>query len=116
MVCLTSYLHFGHPTQGLPCVINAFVSDWWMWGATLCKVYACIGGIFGVASIMTMVVIGYDRYNVIVKGFKGTKITFGKAALILLFVWVYAVLGCTPPFMGWGGYALGMTLEFSFHF
>ena len=66
-----------------------------------------IGGIFGVASIMTMVVIGYDRYNVIVKGFKGTKITFGKAALILLFVWIYAVLGCTPPFMGWGGYALG---------
>merc|ERR1711936_494151 len=76
-------------TQGLPCVINAFVSDFWMWGAFLCKLYACVGGIFGVASIMTMVVIGYDRYNVIVKGFKGTKITFGKATLILLFVWKF---------------------------
>jgi hypothetical protein len=27
---------------------------------------------------MTMVVIGYDRYNVIVKGFSGTKITPSK--------------------------------------
>ena len=94
-------------TQGLPVVINAFASDFWMWGATLCRVYACIGGIFGVASIMTMVVIGYDRYNVIVKGFKGTKITFGKAAIILILVWLYAALGCCPPFLGWGGYALG---------
>ena len=88
-------------TQGFPVVINAFASDFWMWGATLCRVYACIGGIFGVASIMTMVVIGYDRYNVIVKGFKGTKITFGKAAIILIFVWLYAALGCCPPFLGW---------------
>ena len=34
-------------TQGLPCVINAFASDHWMFGATLCEVYACLGGIFG---------------------------------------------------------------------
>ncbi len=34
-------------TQGLPVVINAFASDVWMWGATICRVYACIGGIFG---------------------------------------------------------------------
>ena len=94
-------------TQGLPCVINAFVSDFWMWGASLCRVYACIGGIFGTVSILTMVVIGYDRYNVIVKGFKGTKITFAKAIVVLLFVWTYSVLVCAPPFLGWGGYALG---------
>jgi len=104
-------------TQGFPVVINAFASDFWMWGATLCRVYACIGGIFGVASIMTMVVIGYDRYNVIVKGFKGTKITFGKAAIILILVWLYAALGCCPPFLGWGGYALeGLFLTCSYDF
>lgn len=93
-------------TQGLPCVINAFASDHWMWGATLCQVYACLGGIFGTTSIVTMVVIGYDRYNVIVCGFKGTKITFGKALIILFFVWAYGIIGCCPPFWGWGGYSL----------
>jgi hypothetical protein len=29
---------------------------------------------------MTMIVIGYDRYNVIVKGFTGTKITSKKVS------------------------------------
>ena len=52
-----------------------------------------------------MVVIGYDRYNVIVKGFSGQKITPGLAFIILIVVWGYAV-GCSiPPFFGWGSYS-----------
>ena len=56
---------------------------------------------------MTMVAIGFDRYNVIVKGFSGTKITAGKATAILAVIWTYGILGCCPPFWGWGGYRLG---------
>ena len=56
---------------------------------------------------MTMVVIGFDRYNVIVKGFSGTKITGARAAGILVILWAYSIIGCCPPFFGWGGYALG---------
>jgi hypothetical protein len=41
-----------------------------------------LGAVFGTCSIMTMVVIGFDRYNVIVKGFSGTKITPGKVTII----------------------------------
>jgi len=55
-----------------------------------------------------MVVIGYDRYNVIVKGITGAKITAGKAAVILLVIWAYSTLGSFPPFFGWGGYSLGI--------
>ena len=55
---------------------------------------------------MTMVVIGYDRYNVIVKGFKGTKITHPLALLIILAIWGYSTASCIPPFFGWGGYML----------
>ena len=32
-----------------------------------CKLYGFAGALFGTASIMTMIIIGYDRYNVIVK-------------------------------------------------
>ena len=57
---------------------------------------------------MTMVIIGYDRYNVIVKGFQGAKITAGKAVIILLVIWAYSTLGSLPPFIfGWGDYSLG---------
>ena len=34
-------------TQGLPCSINIFFSDYWMFGALFCRIYACLGGIFG---------------------------------------------------------------------
>ena len=54
-----------------------------------------------------MVAIGFDRYNVIVKGFAGTKITAAKAAAIITAIWIYGILGCCPPFWGWGGYKLG---------
>ena len=43
-----------------------------------CKLYAALGNMFGVSAIVTMVVIGFDRYNVIVKGFSGAKINAGK--------------------------------------
>ena len=51
-----------------------------------------------------MVVIGYDRYNVIVKGFSGKRITPGMAVVILLTVWAYSTVVSVPPFWGWGGY------------
>ena len=60
---------------------------------------------------MTMVVIGYDRFNVIVRGFKGQKITPGITFLILIAIWAYSVGVCIPPFFGWGGYALGKKLR-----
>ena len=97
-------------SQSMPVVINTFVSDYWIYGPTACRVYGCLGGIFGTVSIVTMVVIGYDRFNVIVCGFKGVKITFTNALAILLFVWLYGIIGSIPPFFGWGDYALGKIL------
>ena len=55
-----------------------------------------------------MVAIGWDRYNVIVKGLKAAKLTYLKAIFIVLGIWIYALVGCLPPFLGWGNYALGM--------
>merc|ERR1719412_2980897 len=50
-------------------------------------------------------------------GFKGTKINGVKAIAILFLVWIYGVLGCCPPFWGWGGYALeGLYLTCSYDY
>ena len=64
-----------------------------------------------------MVVIGYDRYNVIVKGFSGKKISPGMAASILGVIWGYSVLICCAPFAGWGDYmAEGLLLTCTYDF
>ena len=57
-------------TQGPNVIINCFTNRVWMWGHLGCKLYAFTGALFGVISIITMVIIGYDRYNVIVKVLK----------------------------------------------
>jgi r-opsin len=53
-----------------------------------------------------MVVIGYDRYNVIVKGFSGKRITPVIAFIVIVSIWLYSSAVCCPPFIGWGGYML----------
>lgn len=104
-------------TMGLPVTINAFTNRYWMWGVLGCQLYAMIGAICGTASILTMVVIGYDRYNVIVKGIGGTKISSGKALIALIFIWGYSTLISATPFFGWGGYmAEGLLVTCSYDY
>ena len=64
----------------------------------------------GTCSIITLVFIAYDRYHVIVFGIAHAKqrITTKKAALIIAFIWTYSVVTAIPPFLGWGGYKLGI--------
>ena len=92
-------------TMGPTVTVNVFMQRYWAWGAFGCKVYGFTGAVCGVVSILSMVVIGYDRYNVIVKGFNGVKITPGKALAILAAIWGYSIGISLPPLLGvWGGY------------
>ena len=34
-------------TQGPLMFINAITSRYWMWGASMCKLYGCLGAVFG---------------------------------------------------------------------
>jgi len=92
-------------TMGPTVTVNVFMQRYWAWGAFGCKLYGFTGAVCGTVSILNMVVIGYDRYNVIVKGFNGVKITAGKALGILLAIWGYAIGISLPPLLDvWGGY------------
>ena len=63
----------------------------------------------GCASLWMIIMIGYDRYNVIVKGFSGVKITPCIALLMITFSFAYSTGVCIVPFFEvWGSYKLGM--------
>nr|CAH0102306.1 unnamed protein product [Daphnia galeata] len=85
-------------------VYNCFNGGVWLFGPFLCELYACTGSIFGLCSICTMAAISYDRYNVIVNGMNGPRMTYKKAASLILFCWAYAIGWSIPPFVGWGKY------------
>jgi len=83
---------------------NTLSGGVWMFGPFACEIYAALGSVFGLCSICTMAVISYDRYNVIVKGMKGVRMTNGKSVGLILFCWAYAIFWSSGPFFGWGKY------------
>ncbi|CAB4055675.1 OPN4 [Lepeophtheirus salmonis] len=90
-------------TMGPAVTVNVFMQRYWAWGVFGCKLYGCVGAICGVVSILTMVVIGYDRYNVIVKGLNGFRISVGKALAIILVIWAYSIaISALALFDIWG--------------
>ncbi|KAK2705135.1 hypothetical protein QYM36_017244 [Artemia franciscana] len=94
-------------TQAPMYIVTVFSSRWWIFDFLWCKSYAFAGSVTGIAAILTMVFIGYDRYNVIVKGINGPVVTKLKAAMFIIFIWAYAVGISLPPLLEvWGSYAL----------
>lgn len=62
------------------------------------------GSIFGCASIWSMTMIAFDRYNVIVKGLSAKPLTNGGAVLRILFIWAHAAVWTILPMVGWNRY------------
>eukprot|EP00088_Acartia_fossae_P038226 TRINITY_DN39527_c0_g1_i1.p1 TRINITY_DN39527_c0_g1~~TRINITY_DN39527_c0_g1_i1.p1 ORF type:complete len:343 (+),score=8.85 TRINITY_DN39527_c0_g1_i1:113-1141(+) len=93
-------------TMGLPVVINPIFSTYWAYGPFACRLYGCFGAVFGTVSLLTMAAIGYERYNVIVKGFTDDNMTNSQAISITIGIWVYVLISSAAPFIvGWGGFA-----------
>eukprot|EP00088_Acartia_fossae_P033177 TRINITY_DN33956_c0_g1_i1.p1 TRINITY_DN33956_c0_g1~~TRINITY_DN33956_c0_g1_i1.p1 ORF type:complete len:379 (-),score=61.50 TRINITY_DN33956_c0_g1_i1:400-1503(-) len=104
-------------THGLPVGINVFIDRYWYWGPLGCKLFSLLGGIAGTTSIMSMVLIGYDRCNVIVGGIAAKRISKSQAIGMCVFLWIYSVAASVPPFLGWGAYGLeGLLITCSYEY
>jgi r-opsin len=89
--------------MGPPMVINCYYETW-IFGPLMCQLYGMAGSLFGCSSIWSMTMIALDRYNVIVKGIAGKRLTHGRAVLRILFVWVFSALWTVAPMFGWNRY------------
>ncbi|KAK7075553.1 Melanopsin [Halocaridina rubra] len=87
-----------------PFAYNCFMGGKWMFSAFFCELYAALGAVTGVCSIWSLVMISWDRYNIICNSFNGPKLTKGKAMGMCLFCWAMAIGWALPPFFGWGKY------------
>ena len=105
-LALSDFMMINH--QAPPLFINVFMSKYWAFGKLACKLYGFLGGVNGTLSLWMIIMVGYDRYNVIVKGFNGVKITPGIAFLMILFSLCYSVsVSLLPMLEVWGSYKLG---------
>ncbi|KAJ8670620.1 hypothetical protein QAD02_001879 [Eretmocerus hayati] len=90
-------------TMSPPMVINCYYETW-VFGPLACEIYALCGSIFGCASIWSLCMIAFDRYNVIVKGLSAKPLTTGGAILRILFIWVFCSIWTFAPMFGWNRY------------
>ena len=72
----------------------------------MCDAYGMMGSLVGNMSIVSLMFISRDRYNVIVRGVSAARLTHRKAALQILFIWTYAIFWTILPFLGWSRYVL----------
>ncbi|RWS14076.1 ocellar opsin-like protein [Dinothrombium tinctorium] len=82
---------------------NCF-AETWIFGPFMCEFYGMWGSLVGCGSIWSLVFISRDRYNVIVKGVGAAPLTYKKAFLQILFIWIYALAWTLAPFFGWNRY------------
>ena len=87
-----------------PPMAIANYNEHWIFGPFACEMYAFAGSLFGCVSIYTMMMIAFDRYNVIVKGLAGKPMTINGALLRLLFIWLWCLGWTIAPMVGWGRY------------
>ncbi|XP_053548839.1 melanopsin [Bombina bombina] len=77
----------------------------WIFGEKGCELYAFCGALFGITSMITLMVISVDRYFVITRPLASIgKISKKRAAIILSGVWLYSLAWSLPPFFGWSAY------------
>ncbi|XP_037320222.2 melanopsin-A-like isoform X2 [Pungitius pungitius] len=77
----------------------------WIFGKKGCEIYAFCGALFGICSMMTLMVIAVDRYVVITRPLASLGLMSRRKALgILAAAWVYSAGWSLPPFFGWSAY------------
>ncbi|XP_064789211.1 melanopsin-A-like [Oncorhynchus masou masou] len=77
----------------------------WIFGEKGCELYAFCGALFGICSMITLMVIAVDRYFVITRPLASIGVLSKKRAqLVLMAAWVYSLGWSLPPFFGWSAY------------
>ncbi|XP_071319069.1 melanopsin-A-like isoform X2 [Trachinotus anak] len=77
----------------------------WIFGKKGCELYAFCGALFGICSMMTLMVIAVDRYVVITRPLASLGVMSRRKALSIVAVaWVYSMGWSLPPFFGWSAY------------
>uniref|UniRef100_A0A669CN55 Opsin 4b n=1 Tax=Oreochromis niloticus TaxID=8128 RepID=A0A669CN55_ORENI len=77
----------------------------WIFGKKGCELYAFCGALFGICSMMTLMVIAVDRYVVITRPLASLGVMSRKKAFTTVAVaWLYSMGWSLPPFFGWSAY------------
>nr|XP_055070636.1 teleost multiple tissue opsin 2b [Misgurnus anguillicaudatus] len=77
----------------------------WLLGRRGCMWYGFINSCFGIVSLISLVVLSYDRYSTLTVYHKHGP-DYRKPLLAVGGSWLYSLIWTVPPLLGWSGYGL----------
>eukprot|EP00058_Branchiostoma_floridae_P016218 XP_002601706.1 hypothetical protein BRAFLDRAFT_215180 [Branchiostoma floridae] len=90
---------FGYPF----CTASGY-AGYWLFGDTVCQLYAFMCYTLSMSSLNTLVVIAGFRYISLCHPQYAYRLTHHVTAFSLIGVWVYSLLWTVPPLVGWSSY------------
>nr|XP_043873226.1 teleost multiple tissue opsin 2b [Solea senegalensis] len=77
----------------------------WLLGRSGCSWYGFINSCFGIVSLISLVILAYDRYSTLtVYNKRGPS--YRKPLLAVGGSWLYSLLWTVPPLLGWSSYGI----------
>ncbi|KAM3604466.1 uncharacterized protein V6R79_011434 [Siganus canaliculatus] len=87
-----------------PMAITSSFYHRWLYGKTVCSVYAFCGMLFGICSLTTLTLLSMVCFVKVCYPLYGNKFNSVHGCLLIACAWVYALLFACSPLVHWGKY------------
>ncbi|XP_053352184.1 teleost multiple tissue opsin 2b [Clarias gariepinus] len=77
----------------------------WLLGRTGCMWYGFINSCFGIVSLISLVILSYERYSTMTV-YNNREPNYNKHLLAVGGSWLYSLIWTVPPLLGWSSYGL----------
>ncbi|XP_019718886.1 teleost multiple tissue opsin 3a [Hippocampus comes] len=89
---------------GTPLSFAASLRGRWLIGEFGCRWYGFANSFFGIVSLVSLSVLSYERYIIVLRSSQVDMSDFRKAWLCIGGCWLYALFWTLPPLLGWSSY------------
>ncbi|XP_008425678.1 pinopsin-like isoform X2 [Poecilia reticulata] len=89
---------------GTPLSFAASVRGRWLTGSYGCRWYGFSNALFGVVSLVSLSLLSFERYAVLLSGSQLSSSHYRRARLSVAFSWLYSLAWTLPPLLGWSSY------------
>ncbi|XP_056247114.1 opsin 7, group member a [Seriola aureovittata] len=87
-----------------PMAITSSFYHRWLYGKTVCSIYAFCGMLFGICSLTTLTLLSMVCFVKVCCPFYGNRFNSVHGCLLIACAWVYALLFACSPLAHWGEY------------
>ncbi|KAM6962572.1 opsin 7, group member a [Aplochiton taeniatus] len=87
-----------------PMAVTSSIYHRWLYGETVCLVYAFCGVLFGICSLTTLTILSTVCCLKVCYPLYGNRFSPGHARVLMACAWAYALLFALSPLAQWGAY------------